>query len=247
MDNGKEYYVYLHRDGTGRIFYVGKGKGNRANAKARRSKRWQRHAAKYGLSIEFVCQNMSEVCAHTFEKIIIACIGRKNLCNLTDGGEGASGRVVSKQQREKCSASNRGRPPARHAIDMAIQKTRKAVGTKCGLIFDSITDAARFVAIDGNIKAAKSSISGCCRGKRVKQCYGYEFRYLINGQLAESGFEPKKVGRRVANDIGIEFETILAAENWLKSIGHERALASNISQSCILEKRRAYGYKWRYL
>ena len=246
MEKKKEYYVYLHRDGLGRVFYVGKGKGKRAKTKNGRSVRWRRHVEKYQFSIEFVSQEMTEACAHTLERITIARFGRINLCNMTDGGEGTSGHIPSKQHRMKCSASNKGKQPARHTIEMALKKTKKKVGTRCGLVFESITDAARFVAIDGNIKSAKSSISACCRGRRVGQCYGYEFRYMQDGKLLDSGFEPKKIGKPVKNDIGMFFETILEAERWLKETGHTKAIASNISQSCLKQRRRAYGYKWNY-
>jgi hypothetical protein len=247
MKIAAKYYVYAHRDGLGRIFYIGKGKGRRAYAITRRSQRWQRHSSKYGHSVEFVCADMPEPCAFALERIIIGIIGRGNLCNLTDGGEGTSGRVPTTEQKMKCSKSNKGKKPAKHAIQKAVEKTRKMVGTTCGLVFESITAAAKFAAIDGNVNAAKSSISSCCRGHRISQCYGYEFRYMKNGVLLDSGFREKKVGRAVANDAGNSFETILSAEKWLRENGHPKALASNISQSCILEKRNAYGFKWRYL
>lgn len=244
---GKKHYVYIHKDGLGRTFYVGKGTGKRAYQKRNRSIRWVRHSNKYGFSVHIVKDNMEECCAFVFEKILINVIGRENLCNLTDGGEGTSGRIPSMEHRMKCSASNKGKPPARHAIQAAVEKTQKKVGTKCGLVFESITDAARFVAIDGNIKAAKSSISACCRGRRVHQCYGYEFRYIVNGKLIDSGFRIKKVGRPVRNNAGMSFEAIVDAQEWLRSNGHPKALASNISQSCLKQNRNAYGYKWEYI
>jgi hypothetical protein len=64
--------------------------------------------------IEIVMDNLTEVDALAFEQSMIRVIGRRNvgrgpLCNLTDGGDGASGRVVSQSTREKIAAANTGR------------------------------------------------------------------------------------------------------------------------------------------
>jgi hypothetical protein len=246
MEMDRSYYVYAHVDSTGRVFYVGKGKGKRAKSKTGRSVAWKENVAKHGRTIRFVRKDMPEVCALSLERAIIHAIGKENLLNMTTGGQGVSGRVPSEEQREKCRMSNKGRPPASHTIEAAIKKTRKMVGTKCGLVFDSITDAAKFVAIDGNVKAAKASISACCRGYRISQCYGYEFRYVVDGELVDSGFSKKIVSIPVKNDAGMFFDGAHMAEKWLRKNGHPKALASNITQSCKIKKRRAYGYKWEY-
>lgn len=43
------FYTYLHRrNDTGQVFYVGKGKGQRAHDKYKRSAHWKRIVAKHG-------------------------------------------------------------------------------------------------------------------------------------------------------------------------------------------------------
>lgn len=242
----KSFYVYAHKSHDGRVFYIGKGTGKRAWATARRSVRWQRHAEKHGLCVHIVQRNMPEPCAFTLEKILISQIGMKNLCNMTTGGEGTSGRVPSKEQREKCRMKNKGKIPHQSTKAAAKKKNSKPVGTTCGLRFNSLTDAARFVCIDGKIEAAKTSISACCRGKRVGRCYGYEFRYVIDGELLDSGFQPKKVGKPVKTDCGLEFSSGSAARDWLRSNGFPKAINSNITQCCKGRVISAYGYKWSY-
>lgn len=92
MKSEKRFYVYVHRRKTdGSIFYVGKGTGCRARSPNGRNIWWTRIKEKHGRKIDYVKKGMYEPCAHTLEKIIIRNIGRENLCNLTDGGEGNSG------------------------------------------------------------------------------------------------------------------------------------------------------------
>jgi hypothetical protein len=48
---------------------------------------------KYGYEIYIIHENLSEKRALDWEKLYISMFGRKNLCNLTDGGEGTSGTI----------------------------------------------------------------------------------------------------------------------------------------------------------
>lgn len=92
MESEKRFYVYVHRRKTDdKIFYVGKGTSCRARSPHGRNIWWIRIKEKHGRKIDYVKKGMYEPCAHTLEKIIIHNIGRENLCNLTDGGEGNSG------------------------------------------------------------------------------------------------------------------------------------------------------------
>lgn len=170
----KTYCVYAHRKtSTGEVFYIGKGGSHRPASKVGRSVRWHRTVAKHGLTIEIVKGDMPEPCAFTLEKILIATIGRDKLCNLTDGGEGTSGRVASEAQRKKCSASNKGNKPSPHSIELARLKNSKPIATACGLRFASATEAAKFVK-SKNWRAAKSAICGSANGRLGKR-YGYDW------------------------------------------------------------------------
>jgi len=67
-------------------------------------------------SVEFVQTDMNHDQAKLLERLTIAKIGRRNkrsgpLCNLTDGGEGAFGRIFnhSEETKKKISASNTGK------------------------------------------------------------------------------------------------------------------------------------------
>lgn len=96
-----DYYVYeyLREDNT--PYYIGKGRKNRAFTK-------QGHTVSPPPKdrIKFVKENLTEEQAKQLEIELIAKYGRKDLGtgilrNMTNGGEGSSGRVATKQMIEK--------------------------------------------------------------------------------------------------------------------------------------------------
>lgn len=107
-----EFYVYLHRKATnGEVFYVGKGNGVRAYGKNSRNRFWNYIVKKHGLVVDIAYQGLQEWYAFELEQELIAYYGRKdlglgNLCNMTDGMEGASGYKHSKESLEKFSGDN---------------------------------------------------------------------------------------------------------------------------------------------
>lgn len=87
------YYTYLHhRNDTNAVFYIGKGKGNRAWV-TKRNKFWHSIADTRGFSVEICAYWATEQQAHDHEKFLIWCFNelRIKLVNQTDGGEGTSG------------------------------------------------------------------------------------------------------------------------------------------------------------
>lgn len=102
-----KHYTYIHRckDDVSRIFYVGKGSGNRINSEFHRSKHWKSIVAKHGILTEKVANWATHQEALEHEKFLIFCfksMGIK-LCNQTDGGDGVTGYVPSQEQRLKTS------------------------------------------------------------------------------------------------------------------------------------------------
>ena len=97
------FYTYAHYRPDGRIFYIGKGSGNRY-ASVGRSRHWKNIVAKEGgFSSEILARWSSEAEAFEHEKFLIKCFRDLgfDLCNLTDGGEGVSGRIVTDETRNK--------------------------------------------------------------------------------------------------------------------------------------------------
>lgn len=242
-----KYCVYVHRKQTdGSVFYVGKGTPKRARSMRGRSAYWTRIADKYGRDVEFVCSGMNEPDAFELERFLIAEIGRDNLCNLTDGGEGASGLRMSQANKDRLSALFKGIPPSDKTKKAAMIKNSKPVGTVCGLRFNSCADAARELAPDGLRASYKASISLCLRGV-TDQCYGYRFRLVDdNGELVCNGYKRSTSHlKRVGNDAGMCFPGASGAAEWLMS----KSSAANITQMCRGAGRSQLvgGYKWGYL
>ena len=91
-----EYYVYEHATEDGDVYYIGKGKGNRAWSKEGRNDFWRKKALKHGMAVSIVEDGLTEQEAFDLEVSLISHYGRRDngtgcLVNLTDGGEGASG------------------------------------------------------------------------------------------------------------------------------------------------------------
>ena len=105
------YYVYQHKTAdTNSIFYIGKGKGNRAFTKSNRSQYWKNVVAKHGLQIEFVVKDVDEELAFLVEA---ECIDQNKKCgikliNMTDGGEGASGYKHTETHKQKMKGNKFG-------------------------------------------------------------------------------------------------------------------------------------------
>jgi len=104
-------YVYKHnRLDTGEVFYIGIGSTeSRMSSKRSRNKYWHNIVKKHGMSIEIIEENLTWDEACDLEKYWIAYYGRDKLCNMTDGGEGSFGRIVSDDTKRKISKSNIGR------------------------------------------------------------------------------------------------------------------------------------------
>ena len=89
----EKYYVYQHKFINGTI-YIGKGKGKRFIENTSRNPHWKALTAKYGEPIKGIMYcNLTESEAFQKEKVVIRYYKLKKvlLCNLTNGGEGASG------------------------------------------------------------------------------------------------------------------------------------------------------------
>ena len=107
--------VYEHiRNDTNEVFYVGIGEEEkRAFNKHHRSPYWKHIVNKVGYSVNIIYKDIDWEDACKIEKLLIEKYGRKdlglgNLVNMTDGGEGGSGVVVSEETRGKLSEGKKG-------------------------------------------------------------------------------------------------------------------------------------------
>lgn len=111
--NGKRFYAYMHTKPDGTPFYIGKGNGRRVRNFSKRNQHHKNIVAKYGrqnIHIGYM-ECSDESTAFDLEMGLIKCVKRMGikLTNLTEGGHGVSGLVVTPEQREKISATLTGR------------------------------------------------------------------------------------------------------------------------------------------
>jgi hypothetical protein len=146
MSNFK-FYTYAHyKADTKEIFYIGKGSGNRAFVKHKRSIHWNSIVDKHGLHVEILAKWETEDGALTHEKFLISTFRSMgfSLCNMTEGGDGITseswtpelrqvlsksrlGKKLSDETRKRMSISATGRPMSKEAIEKtaAFHRGRK--------------------------------------------------------------------------------------------------------------------------
>lgn len=215
-NNTRDFYVYLHRRATdGKVFYVGKGHGNRISEK-RRSKHWNNVFKKHGLITQYYATGLQEWYAFELEKELIAYYGRENLCNMTDGGEGATGAVRGEITRKKIGDFHRGRKRSDATlVNMSLAKRNPSLETRM------------------KMSAAK-------KGKKLSDEH---IKNRTKSQLGKNNPSAKSVLCVETNHL---FHTMTDAENWLKSIGFLKASKSAICNCARGKIKSAYGYKWTY-
>lgn len=257
MQDEKRFYVYVHRRKTdGRIFYVGKGEGQRAWVTFRRNGYWKNVAGKHGFSVHIIAKFENEACAFSFERALIDFIGIKNPTNLRPGGDG--GWLMTDEQKEKLRQRKLGRKQApEHAIKSASAKTGKKVAdtsrmnkdkarpvsNSAGEIFSSASEAARLMSERLGVNCSQGNISMCANGIRAK-AYGLTWSYKIDEIPSERiSRGPKKP--LVCVETGQRFDSVSDAVLWVSDF---RGSARNqcISYACRTGGS-AYGYKWSYI
>lgn len=156
------YYLYFYLRSDYTPYYVGKGKDNRAYKKA---KDHNIKVPKNKSHIIILHDNLSELQSLILERYYIRWFGRKDngtgiLRNLTDGGEGTSGRTYSDKtkslisQRVKETMQYTTCPYCGKIIDSANYK--RYHGDKCGQTFTNTKTSIKLskkwmiVSPDGN-------------------------------------------------------------------------------------------------
>lgn len=109
MKNGYYTYAWLREDKT--PYYVGKGIRNRAYCPHRRGDTYMSPPPRN--RVLFLKKNLTEFDAYKHENYIISILGLKSeggiLINMSYGGEGSSGRVLSEETKEKIRQKNKNK------------------------------------------------------------------------------------------------------------------------------------------
>lgn len=199
-------YIFCRPDSS--PFYVGKGTLARSKWLKGRNPYCQRVIDKYGPENILIglLECSSEEIAFELEKGLIKCFKRMGveLTNMTDGGEGPSGNVLSEETRRKIGIASFGRNFGRKHTEKAKEKIRQAeLGsrnhmartvkeTNSGLIFTCMREAARYFNIShhdvgisceinkGNAKYVKS------RERLNNKLQGLNFIHIGGDNASES-------------------------------------------------------------
>jgi len=100
------FYTYAHYTPKGEIFYIGKGKEDRAYSRHDRSYLWRERVAEArGITIEILADWNTEEEAYSHEQLLIDCFKDMgaDLVNQTAGGSGPQGYMQSPETRAKRS------------------------------------------------------------------------------------------------------------------------------------------------
>lgn len=202
-----KYYVYLLIDPeTNQIRYIGKGSKNRAwrfNRRNGHCESWIKSLTNKNKKprVYLIRSNLSEYDAFRIEKLLIRACKKLgfNLTNLTDGGDGVSGLVMSKETRNKIRHTffkkyqipwNKGK--------RASKKLRKALsrGRKLGKV-PQISEEQRLLRIS-NLKNHTKSKRKSVIGRHMFLDLTVRFESI--SAVKNAGFLPSQVSKCCSNE-----------------------------------------------
>jgi len=183
-----ESYLYMHtRADKNMVFYIGVGSSpsyKRANETYKRNNIWRKIYNKTQIKVDIVLDNLTHRDANSWEEYLIGLYGRINnktgfLCNMTDGGDGVKGWVISEQGRINMSNAKKGfRHKAESNLKNKIWHSKPVIQmTRQGEYireWDSAIDATRELGYKSH-----SKIGDCCRGTR-KTHKNFTWKYKNN-------------------------------------------------------------------
>lgn len=167
--------VYKHiRLDTNEVFYIGIGKDEKRAYQTdnRRNKYWKNIINHTKYKVEITHKDICYEEAQAIEKYLISFYGRSNknegtLCNLTDGGEGCLGIIVSEETREKFRGKNNYMFGKTHSLEVR-EKMKKIIKEKMKneKIRKIISDKAK-----GRLPSAKTKEKLCISSPIRKELY----------------------------------------------------------------------------
>ena len=240
-------YKYEHLD-DGKI-YIGKTvqelcKRLRQHTYGKCKSPLDRAIKKYGLEkfdIEVIAEADTEEELNALEMFFIEFYGCKipDGYNLTDGGEGCAGRIVSEKTRKKLSKSNMGKShPVTEETRKLLSDTRTnkrvVVCIETGQTFKSLADAAKWAGV------TDSYMCKLCKGEKATGG-GYHWRY----EDEEYNFVEKNYVQPKKQIICLETQKIFeSAKDAAESLGVSE---TSIRNACRGKSHTSGGYHWAYI
>ncbi len=237
-----DFYVYEHRTAdTGKPFYIGKGRRDRAFRTSQRNPYWNRIVAKHGLTVHFIAEGLPEELALLCEIEAIDLRRRQgiDLANMTSGGDGA--RLSPEDEARRVAAMR-----AFSASPSGQAHMRKL--------------RALVLASPALIKRRNASIAAAHRQPAARESASLRLRTLLKTAPPDHPmlWPRSDEGRRkmhetryrrpvVCLDRWMVFPSLKDARDWLVEQGHEHAQSIHIRRACLEPHRRTYGHSWAYL
>jgi hypothetical protein len=229
-------YVYRHiRLDKNEPFYIGIGTSkyyNRAHRNKNRSDLWKRIAKKGGYEVEILMDGLTWEQACEKEKEFISLYGRIDLktgclANMTNGGEGNLGAIISEKQKAAICESNKKRiftdeDKKRMSNRMRELNTNQEFREKINKGLRS-SDKVKLNATNLGIKS---------RGKKLSE--------LTKKKISDSKFKIAVIQYDLYGNFIKEWPS-------LSQIQKENNMCSgNISKCCKGCYKQVYGYIWKY-
>lgn len=241
-----DFYVYIHRKKSdGAVFYVGKGCKERSHSAKGRNKYWKRIVAKHGFCVEFVATGLQDWYAMEVEIETILKHGRENLCNMTDGGDGASGHIKSAETIEKSRAACTGQKRSEET-----KRRQSAAATGRQMSKESVEKTAS--ALRGR-KHSPEQIERAASKNRGKKRTQEQIRRLsesLKGMKKTPEWIEKIAATKrkpvVCVTTGAVFDGIRLAVRWLAENGFPKASMKSVWKAASEPHRVAYGFKWAF-
>jgi len=237
------FYVYVHKKKTtGEVFYVGKGKGSRANSKTNRSNYWKSTVKKHGHIVEYIEVDLQEWAAFEIESNLISLYGRKDiglgpLVNLSDGGEGSAGHIWTDDMKTWRSIKTKE--------FMAIPENRQHLSKiKSGVPVSEEQAIKNKKNLDDNRVVARKAVSNYLKGKwqepEFRSAMITRSRSLVMSEEAKAKISVAH-SKAIKRSDGVIYQSVAEAAKALNK-NH-----SKISMAANKKRNTAYGFTWEYI
>jgi hypothetical protein len=264
-----KYYVYKLVDLNGNCFYVGKGTHKNRDRIWWHYNCWQfSKNKKYINKItklrgifkhEIIFESNDENECFDKEKEFIAYYGRDKLCNLTDGGEGTSGRIYTHSIKTRLLLSKALKNSIK-ARTARINNSRKAALVNTGKRKIDILDSKlKTFILENHMYMTVPDLSDVVKISQysirrwLKELNVYHLTLKTKPRMPETNLKVSKsmkgkYGRNVemydlnSNYVNT-FNTITEACDYL---GLSRSAIGSIVAVCKGIQKTAYGYTWKY-
>jgi hypothetical protein len=232
-----KYYVYIHfRKDNLQPFYVGKGKGKRHLFKLNRNPHWKNIVNKVGYISQIMENNLTEEESFIRERFYIKVLGRENLCNMTDGGDGVSGYKHSSESKKKMSESIKG-------LIRSEESKKKMSESKKGMKFSEehkkkLSESKKNMSEQTKKKMSdsKKNISEETKKKMSESKKGMKFSEEHKKKLSES---KKNMSEETKKKIGESMKGKKLSEEHKKKISESKKNMSEETKKKMSESRKA--------